>query len=47
MTFYTVWAIAEERKIDIKAEIVTVTPEVNNIGGTSAELIEGEKYTVE
>jgi serine-type D-Ala-D-Ala carboxypeptidase (penicillin-binding protein 5/6) len=47
MTFYVIHAIAEERGVDIKQEVVTVSPEVVNIGGTSAELVEGEQYTVE
>lgn len=47
MTFYVIYAIAEERGVDLKKEVITVTPEVNEIGGTSAELVEGEQYTVE
>lgn len=46
MTFYTIMAIVEERTINIKEEIVIVTAEVNNITGTSAELIEGDQYTI-
>ncbi len=47
MTFHTVISLAEERGIDITATIITVSPKVVHISGTSADLIEGEEYTVE
>lgn len=47
MTFYTVIRLVEERSINIKEEQIVVSPNVLHITGTSAELIEGEVYSVE
>jgi serine-type D-Ala-D-Ala carboxypeptidase (penicillin-binding protein 5/6) len=47
MTFHTVISLASERGIDITSAIVKVSPKVLHITGTSADLIEGEEYTVE
>jgi D-alanyl-D-alanine carboxypeptidase len=47
MTFYTVISLANERNIDITVTSIQVSPKVMHITGTSAELIEGEEYTVQ
>lgn len=47
MTFYTVIHIAVLKKVDIKNTIVRVTHHVSSMTGTTAELMEGEEYTVE
>jgi hypothetical protein len=46
MTFYTVIKIAELLCIDIATTIVTVSSGVLSITGTSADLVEGEEYSV-
>ncbi len=46
MTFYTVIKIAESLSIDISSTIVTVSDRVLSITGTSADLVEGEEYSV-
>jgi len=46
MTYYTVIKIAEMFCIDIATTIVTVSSGVLSITGTSADLVEGEEYSV-
>lgn len=41
MTFHTVISLATEKGIDITNAIITVSPKVVHITGTSADLIEG------
>ena len=47
MTFYTVIQIVSTFSVDINTEKVIVSRHVNKISGTSAELIEGQEYTIE
>lgn len=47
MTFYVVIKIAQEKGIDINKEMVEVHPHFEEVSGTSAELVEGDIYTVE
>jgi D-alanyl-D-alanine carboxypeptidase (penicillin-binding protein 5/6) len=47
MTFYTIIKLVEERSINVKEEQIVVSTNVLHITGTSAELIEGEAYSVE
>ena len=47
MTFYAVLAFVKDKDIDIKTEKIIVSEQAFKIGGTSAEIIEGEEYTVE
>jgi D-alanyl-D-alanine carboxypeptidase len=47
MTLYAVIQIAGERKIDISSTVIRISSHVGHIVGTTAELIEGEEYTVE
>jgi D-alanyl-D-alanine carboxypeptidase len=46
MTYYTVIKIAESLSIDISSTTVTVSDKVLSITGTSADLLEGEEYSV-
>jgi hypothetical protein len=46
MTFYTVIKIAEFFCLDLASTIVTVSSGVLSITGTSADLVEGEEYSV-
>jgi len=46
MTFYTVIKIAEFFCLDIASTVVTVSSGVLSITGTSADLVEGEEYSV-
>jgi hypothetical protein len=47
MTFFTVAALVEGRAVDIRAELIVVSPKVVHTTGTSADLVEGEEYTLE
>jgi D-alanyl-D-alanine carboxypeptidase len=47
MTFHTVLSLAAQHAIDIAAASVVVSGKAGAVGGTSAELGEGEEYTLE
>ena len=46
MTFHTVISLANQYAIDITTKTVVVSPKVAIISGTSADLVEGEEYTL-
>jgi D-alanyl-D-alanine carboxypeptidase (penicillin-binding protein 5/6) len=47
MTFYTALQLVDKYEIDIKTEFVTVCDEVSAVTGTTANLLTGDKMTVE
>lgn len=47
MTFHTVLTLAADYGIDISLKTITVSPKAVHTTGTSADLVEGEEYTVE
>jgi len=46
MTFHTVLSLATQYALDIATTTVVVSPIVTLITGTSADLVEGEEYTL-
>ena len=46
MTAYTVLRLAERFKVDIETEIIEFTTEVARVGGTSADLLAGDKLSI-
>lgn len=47
MTFYTVTHLAVAKNLDLKTAAVKISSNAGHIIGTTAELMEGEEYTVE
>ena len=47
MTFYTALKLVDKYNLDIKAEFITVCEETAAVTGTTANLLEGDKLTIE
>ncbi len=47
MTFWVILKLVEQYRIDPKIELIKIDSKPSNIGGTSADLFFGEKYTLE
>ena len=46
MTAYTILRLAERFKVDIENETIEITTDVARVGGTSADLLAGDKLTI-
>ena len=46
MTAYTVLSLAERFKVDIETEIIEISSDVSRVGGTSADLVQGDHLSV-
>ena len=46
MTAYTLLSLAKRFDVDIEKEVIEITSDVARVGGTSADLVAGDKLTV-
>ena len=46
MTAYTLLSLAKRFEVDIEKEVIEITSDVSRVGGTSADLVAGDKLTV-
>jgi len=47
MTFYTVLQLIDKYELDFKSEFITVCDEVASVTGTTANLLTGDRLTIE
>ena len=46
MTAYTILSLAKRFEVDIEKEVLEITSDVARVGGTSADLVAGDKMTI-
>ena len=46
MTAYTIFSLAKRFNVEIEKEVIEIDAEVARVGGTSADLVAGDKLTI-
>ena len=46
MTAYTIFSLAKRFNVEIEKEVIEIETDVARVGGTSADLVAGDKLTI-